>query len=95
MESEGDFEEFKLNFQLDDEEVVETGGVELGLALTAETRRVLKCVEQSLPSWNPILLLGETGCGKTTIVQKLAASRNQTLRVLNFSKDSDEQDLLG
>ncbi|KAH9607417.1 hypothetical protein KSS87_007507 [Heliosperma pusillum] len=46
--------------------------------------------------WNePILLVGETGTGKTTLVQNLAARLGQNLSVLNLSQQSDVADLIG
>ncbi|XP_074294838.1 midasin-like [Silene latifolia] len=46
--------------------------------------------------WNePILLVGETGTGKTTLVQNLAARLGQKLSVLNLSQQSDVADLIG
>lgn len=43
----------------------------------------------------PVLLVGETGTGKTTAVQKLARSLNKQLIVINMSQQSDVVDLLG
>jgi midasin len=43
----------------------------------------------------PILLVGETGTGKTTIVQKLANQLGHKLVVINMSQQSDSADLLG
>ncbi|CAA2972808.1 midasin isoform X1 [Olea europaea subsp. europaea] len=43
----------------------------------------------------PVLLVGETGTGKTTLVQSLATRLGQTLTVLNLSQQSDVADLLG
>ncbi|KAJ6683499.1 hypothetical protein OIU85_007210, partial [Salix viminalis] len=42
-----------------------------------------------------ILLVGETGTGKTTLVQNLAMMLGQKLTVLNLSQQSDVADLLG
>ncbi|CAH0516358.1 unnamed protein product [Peronospora belbahrii] len=43
----------------------------------------------------PALLIGETGCGKTTIVQHMAATMGQHLVVQNFNIQSDSSDLVG
>ncbi|CAA0814598.1 Unknown protein, partial [Striga hermonthica] len=43
----------------------------------------------------PVLLVGETGTGKTTLVQTLATLLGQKLTVLNLSQQSDAADLLG
>lgn len=43
----------------------------------------------------PALLVGETGCGKTKVVQHLANLLNKTLVVLNLNQQSESSDLLG
>ena len=43
----------------------------------------------------PVLLVGETGCGKTAAVQALAAATGARLAVVNMSTQSDSADLLG
>jgi midasin len=43
----------------------------------------------------PILLVGETGCGKTTIVQYLAAIIGAELRTVNCHMHSESADFLG
>ncbi|KAJ0075983.1 hypothetical protein Patl1_33593 [Pistacia atlantica] len=43
----------------------------------------------------PVLLVGETGTGKTTLVQNMARMLGQRLTVLNLSQQSDVADLLG
>ncbi|GAB4842594.1 hypothetical protein Ancab_012570 [Ancistrocladus abbreviatus] len=46
--------------------------------------------------WNePVLLVGETGTGKTTLIQSLATRLGHRLTVLNLSQQSDVADLLG
>lgn len=53
--------------------------------------RIACCVKYN----EPILLVGETGTGKTTLVQNLATRLGKTLTVLNMSQQSDIADLLG
>ncbi|GIY25819.1 midasin [Caerostris darwini] len=43
----------------------------------------------------PVLLVGETGTGKTSIVQHLAELTNRKLTVINMSQQSDSVDLIG
>ncbi|KAF9621707.1 hypothetical protein IFM89_027273, partial [Coptis chinensis] len=43
----------------------------------------------------PVLLVGETGTGKTALVQNLASRLGQPLTILNLSQQSDVEDLLG
>ncbi|XXG76315.1 hypothetical protein AAC387_Pa08g0684 [Persea americana] len=56
---------------------------------------VLERIACSVKYNEPVLLVGETGTGKTTIVQNLAARLGQPLTVLNLSQQSDVADLLG
>ncbi len=46
-------------------------------------------------SFRQILLLLHTGCGKTTLVQRLANLTGRTLLVQNLSLQTDSTDLLG
>ncbi|GAA6218580.1 midasin [Lates japonicus] len=43
----------------------------------------------------PVLLVGETGTGKTSTVQHLARVKGHRLRVVNMNQQSDTADLLG
>lgn len=53
--------------------------------------RIALCVQHN----EPVLLVGETGVGKTAVVQFLAAHVGMTLRVVNLSQHSDSSDLIG
>ncbi|KAL1318551.1 hypothetical protein AAHE18_15G213600 [Arachis hypogaea] len=63
-----------------------------------EIRSSLHALERiacSVKHNEPVLLVGETGTGKTTLVQNLAVRLGQKLTVLNMSQQSDVADLLG
>lgn len=67
-------------------------------AAFAVTRPALKTMEQvaaATESSEPVLLVGETGIGKTTVVQQLAYKLGQKLTVVNLSQQSESTDLLG
>uniref|UniRef100_A0ACD5ZCK1 Uncharacterized protein n=1 Tax=Avena sativa TaxID=4498 RepID=A0ACD5ZCK1_AVESA len=56
---------------------------------------VLERVACSIKFNEPVLLVGETGTGKTTLVQNLATWLKRPLTVVNLSQQSDISDLLG
>ena len=64
-------------------------------ALTTTARRTLDRIAASAESSEPCLLVGETGVGKTTLVQHVANLVGQTLTVVNLSQQSEASDLLG
>ena len=53
--------------------------------------RLASCVIQR----EPVLLVGETGCGKTAMIQALARKVGASLVVHNLSVQSDSSELLG
>ncbi|KAD4889375.1 hypothetical protein E3N88_21448 [Mikania micrantha] len=62
---------------------------------TRASLHILERIAASVKYSEPVLLVGETGTGKTTMVQNLAARIGQKLTVLNLSQQSDVADLLG
>ncbi|KAK3846925.1 MAG: hypothetical protein J3R72DRAFT_519841 [Linnemannia gamsii] len=64
-------------------------------AKTAHAAKLMERIAVSVHLNEPVLLVGETGTGKTTVVQHLAGLLNHNLTVINLSQQSDSSDLLG
>lgn len=62
---------------------------------TFEMRRMSVLVSKSLEFNEPVLLVGPTGCGKTTICQILAEIVKCELRILNCHMHTEGADFLG
>ncbi|KAI7849614.1 P-loop containing nucleoside triphosphate hydrolase protein [Circinella umbellata] len=70
-------------------------GIKRPFATTGHALRLLERISVCVLLNEPTLLVGETGTGKTTVVQQLADMLNQNLVVVNLSQQSDSSDLLG
>jgi midasin len=57
--------------------------------------RLMERIGSALNGVEPVLLVGQTGCGKTTVVQQLANLLGSKLVVQNLNVQSDSSDLLG
>jgi midasin len=64
-------------------------------AQTTHAKRLLEQVGAALRMAEPVLLVGETGIGKTTVIQQLADSLGYKLTAVNLSQQSESGDLLG
>ena len=64
-------------------------------ANTSHAKRLLEQVGVAVRMSEPVLLVGETGIGKTTVVQQLADSLGFKLTAVNLSQQSEVGDLLG
>ena len=64
-------------------------------ARTNHALRKMEALGVAVKMKEPCLLVGETGTGKTTIVQELADSLGRSLVVVNLSQQSEAGDLLG
>lgn len=64
-------------------------------AMTGHASRLMEQLIVCCNLREPVLLVGETGTGKTTIIQQLAASVGQTLIAINMSQQTESGDLLG
>jgi MoxR-like ATPase len=71
------------------------GGGAQKFAHTGHALRLMETVAACLRAEEPVLLVGETGCGKTSVVQHLADAARQRLLVLNLSIQSDGSELVG
>ncbi|KAH7328502.1 hypothetical protein B0I35DRAFT_473203 [Stachybotrys elegans] len=64
-------------------------------ASTVHAKRLLESIARAVHLNEPVLLVGETGIGKTTVVQQLADSLGHKLIAVNLSQQSEVGDLLG
>ncbi|XP_073934254.1 midasin isoform X1 [Castor canadensis] len=62
---------------------------------TEGMRRLAMLVGRALEFGEPVLLVGDTGCGKTTICQMFAALANQKLYSVNCHLNMETSDFLG
>jgi midasin len=62
---------------------------------TSQMRRLAVLIGTAMKFKEPILLVGETGCGKTTIVQLLSQLMNRKLYCVNCHMNSEGSDFLG
>ena len=64
-------------------------------AITGPISRTMESLAATVKEGEPCLLVGETGTGKTTLVQSLAGTLNRGLTVINMSQQTEISDLLG
>ena len=64
-------------------------------ATTNGVLRIMESVSMAIKQAEPCLLVGETGTGKTTLIQQLARTLGYKLHVVNLSQQSEASDLLG
>ena len=62
---------------------------------TYNMRRMAALVGQALKFGEPVLLVGETGCGKTTVCQAFSCLHNQQLYTVNCHMHTESADFLG
>ena len=62
---------------------------------TKSAARVMESAIVTVNMGEPCLLVGETGTGKTTVVQELARAAGRPLTTINLSQQSEVGDLLG
>ncbi|KAF2714594.1 midasin [Pleomassaria siparia CBS 279.74] len=62
---------------------------------TRAMRRLFVLVSHAIRNNEPVLLVGETGCGKTTVCQMLADAFEKQLHVVNAHQNTETGDLIG
>ena len=70
---------------------VQTGG----LVWTKAMRRLYVLVSAALAQNEPVLLVGETGSGKTSVCQTVADARARRLHIVNCHQNTETADLVG
>ena len=62
---------------------------------TQNMRRLAFLINECIRNEEPVLIVGETGCGKTTVVQTLSQIMSRSLCILNCHQNTETSDLLG
>ncbi|KAF1972308.1 midasin [Bimuria novae-zelandiae CBS 107.79] len=73
----------------------EGAGADAGVVFTKAMRRLFVLVAHAIRNNEPILLIGETGCGKTTVCQMLADAVGKQLHIVNAHQNTETGDLIG
>lgn len=73
----------------------EMTGADASVVWTRAMRRLFVLVAHALRNNEPVLLVGETGCGKTTVCQMLADAFGKQLHILNAHQNTETGDLIG
>lgn len=71
------------------------GGNNTSFARTNHSLRLMEQIGVAIDMVEPVLLVGETGTGKTTVVQQMAKLMNKNITVINVSQQTESGDLLG
>ncbi|KAI8642397.1 hypothetical protein BD408DRAFT_180035 [Parasitella parasitica] len=87
-------EEFTIYDRMLKEHAAKTGE-DTKLVWTKAMRRLFSLVARCLRHNEPVLLVGETGCGKTTVCQMLAETYQRELHIVNCHQNTETGDLLG
>ena len=66
-----------------------------GVVWTKAMRRLYVLVSRAIQNDEPVLLIGETGCGKTTVCQMLADAFGKELHTVNAHQNTETGDLIG
>ena len=73
----------------------EFNGSDCGIVWNFHMKRLFTLVHSAVLCKEPVLLIGETGCGKTSICSALASHNSKVLRTLNCHQHTETSDFLG
>lgn len=76
-------------------ETIDLDNKQVVFSFTRQSACLLEKIACCVTSNEPVLLVGETGTGKTSSVQYLARQTGRKLVVINMNQQSDSADLLG
>lgn len=87
----------RIKLELEDQVVAQTSAHKAGptFSFTRLASCVLERISVAVQQNEPVLLVGETGVGKTSSIQYLAHQTNHKLVVVNMNNQSDVSDLIG
>ncbi|KAJ2781638.1 AAA ATPase midasin [Coemansia javaensis] len=89
------YSEERLRAMPEFQRLAELGAAAADVAWTRAMRRLFVLAALCLRFDEPVLLVGETGCGKTTVCQLLAAARGSALHTVNCHRNTEAADILG
>ncbi|TGJ70145.1 hypothetical protein EYR41_006129 [Orbilia oligospora] len=92
--------ETKLRVQISDEILYNRPPPDFGsqgddVVWTKAMARLYALLERAIVKNEPVLLVGETGCGKTTVCQLLALALHKNLETVNAHMNTETGDIIG
>ncbi|MCJ1283644.1 hypothetical protein MMC26_002975 [Xylographa opegraphella] len=90
-----------MKVKIDDENIYNKARIgtlessDVGIVWTQSMRRLYMLITQALTNNEPVLLIGPTGCGKTSICQAIADSMQKRIHILNAHQNTETGDLIG
>lgn len=88
-------EVMRVNLNVDYDKMVPKDLMHADVIWTGAMKRMLVLVCEALKNHEPVLLVGDTGSGKTTICQVLAAASGTSLHIVNAHENTETGDLIG
>ena len=88
-------DETELRLTAENQQAIGNIFKELKILRTSELDRCLALTLRALKSKEPVLLVGETGCGKTTLCQAISRLLRVPFYSVNCHKNTDVSDFLG